>query len=161
MNEDDYCRTFADALLEEAAFRQWVLTRTKFFDRRDASLLIEEQSARPAKSWWRHWWTRLPDRSQSETDVFAVFQDQADEERFALHVECKMAAGKFMQNQAAQYQLRGEFMKSNKWVPYSDFDTILLAPIAFAQAFPFETETFGAFIPFEDVARWLPSFRQT
>lgn len=159
MNEDDYCQIFADALASDPAFRQWVLTRTKFFDRREATLLVEEQSVRPAKHWWRHWWTQLPDGSQSETDVFAVFHDQEDGARFALHLECKVAKGKFMPNQPAQYALRGEHMMSNKWAPYAQFDTILLAPAAFAQAYPTDTHAFGAFISFEDVGRWLPAFR--
>ncbi len=64
-----------------------------------------------------------------------------------------------MPNQAAQYALRGEFMRNNKWVPYSEFDTILLAPEAFGRMHPVEASAFGTFISFEEVGRWLSTFR--
>lgn len=159
MTEDDYCRMFADALADEVGFRQWVLGQTKFANRSSATLVLDELSARPAKAWWRHWWTRLPDGSESETDVFAVFHDSADGLRFALHVECKIGTGRFQVNQPAQYAVRGEFMKTNKWVPYDDFDTLLLAPQSFGHKHPTEAAAFGSFVSFEQIADLLEGFR--
>ncbi len=149
MVEDDYCRAFADALIGDEPFRHWVITQTKFYERRRSTLLFNEQAARPAKDWWRHWWVKLPDGSQSETDIFLVFCDQADGTRFALHVECKLGGGKFTPNQAAQYAARGAFMKQNRWVPYNDFDTVLLPPKDFIERFAQDAEAFGSTLTFE------------
>jgi hypothetical protein len=59
--------------------------------------------------------------------------------------------------QAAAYSLRAKCWANNeRYLNYSDFETILLAPLAFRQQHPALSDLFDNFIPYEDVAKVLP-----
>jgi hypothetical protein len=81
--------------------------------------------------------------------------------RFALHIENKLAAGKFTNYQPDLYSARAKlWMRKEKYRDYEDWDTILLAPTSFFRNYETEARKFGAFISHEDVAEFIPLFRQ-
>ena len=83
--------------------------------------------------WSRFWWCLLPDGSQSETDLFFVFD--AEGYRFALHIENKPPSGSLSLEQARGYRLRATFKANTpRWLSHVDFETILLAPMVFIEA---------------------------
>jgi len=159
LTEDQLCNAFASKMASSPEFCRWVILQTKFFERAGSTLLVDEQAKRPAKHWWRHWWCQLPDGSQSETDIFMVFEDPRDGFRFALHIECKLLKGKFTPDQWLQYARRAEHMMGkSKYLSYRDYATILLAPMDFATAHPAEAGHFDSFLSFEIVDEWVPEF---
>src|SRR5271163_3840627 len=89
-----YAKPFADALVDDPAFRSWVLRRTKFAHLAEGSrLLSEEMKARRSSSstnWWRSHYTD----EDGETDILAVFEAAAGF-RFALHFEVKQPKDRF------------------------------------------------------------------
>lgn len=160
-------RAFADKLSSSIEFQTWVLERTEFKDRcHGAYLLAKEQAtAKPRKkpeNWWRHWWCRLDDGSESETDIFAVFQFIAPDIRVALHIEDKPPHGKFTPNQYLNYKKRAAFMSGKKeYMDYSEFRTILLAPQSFIEGNLEKVKNFDHTISYEDVAQYIPLFGQS
>lgn len=157
LSEDQLCGALADALVASQHVRRWFLIRSGFRDRADARLLWEEQALRPAVAWWRHWWCNLPDGSQSETDLFAVFAQ--DDARFAVHVECKKLGRAFQPRQAESYRTRADFMLGKpKYLSHSEARTVFLAPEAALRNHAVEARMFDARISFEDIAELLPEF---
>lgn len=89
--EFDLDLAFATRMRDSTDFCRWLLRgSSKFAGHADTARLLhrEQEASRDAKHWWRHWWCRLPDGSESETDILAVFA-RADRQRFALHIENK------------------------------------------------------------------------
>src|SRR5450759_447996 len=115
MREKDLDLAFAERLKSSEDFCRWVLGRTGFSDlATESRLLYPEQTAdRPRvepRFWYRHWWRKLPDGTESETDILAVFGRASVTERFALHIENKPPNSKFTQDQEKNYARRAEFM---------------------------------------------------
>jgi hypothetical protein len=157
LTEDQLCEAFAEAVKAEERLQTWLLARTHFAGRR-ARLLHEEQMLRPRKQWWRHWWTTLADGSQRETDIFMVFEDEHST-RFALHIENKPDWGKFLDGQAEAYAVRAaEMANQGRFLNYSDSETILLCPRAFAERNPDAASRFDTILAYEDVAEQIPAF---
>jgi hypothetical protein len=160
--EDMLCRIFAERVLSSADFCDWVLSHTKFGGCK-AKLLYEEQIAiRPkvkAENWWRHWWRKIPDlKRERETDIFLVFQACEGGDRFALHIENKQNA-KFRPGQAEDYEPRARWMmRTPHYLNYSDFETILIAPMALRER-DARALLFHSFISYEDISRFIPEFR--
>ena len=160
-------RAFAEKLSSSREFQIWVLEQTKFKDQsRGACLLDKDQAnAKPKKrpeNWWRHWWCRLDDGSESETDIFAVFDLIAPDMRVALHIEDKPPHGKFTPNQFLNYQRRAAFMSGkDAYMNYSEYTTILLAPQSFIALNLDKVGNFDCKITYEDVARYIPLFGQS
>jgi hypothetical protein len=158
---------FANKLKSSKDFCIWVLSQTKFSDRsRKAILLDNEQAqAKPRKkpeNWWRHWWCKLEDGTESETDIFVVFALSGSSRRFALHIEDKPPRGKFTPNQYLNYRRRAEFMAGkSEYMCYSDFTTILLAPEAFIREHCDKAHHFDCRISYESVAMAIPLFGQS
>ena len=163
-SELDLDRAFTDKLVSSTEFCSWVLGKTKFRNQsKEAVLLDKEQAAaKPRKkpeNWWRHWWCQLDDGSQSETDIFAVFGFKDSSARFALHIEDKPPRGKFTPNQDLNYGPRAKFMACKaEFMNYSEFTTILLAPMAFCDKHSEEIKSFDAIITYEWVAKRIPLF---
>ena len=158
--EVDLDHALAEGILVSDVLRQLILAGGRF--RRfsaDAILLSEEQAAaRRAKHWWKHWWTRLPDGSESETDIFLVFES-AEETRFAIHIENKPPAGVLTLKQAADYRRRAAFKANDmRWLNYSDFEAILLAPQSFLDANQDAASQFDRQLSYEAVAPLVPLF---
>ena len=162
MREADLDHAFAEALEHSVHFQSWLLGGGRFarYATR-ARLLHEEQAnARTAKLWWKHWWCRLPDRSEGETDIFAVFQSE-EGLRFALHIEDKPPHGSLEMRQAASYRRRAAFKANDPgWLNYSDFEVLLLAPAAFLTAHKECLAQFDRGVPYEEVAAFVPFFAE-
>jgi hypothetical protein len=167
LSEDQLCHAFADQIKDSPAFVTWLLGRTKKFAKFtavDVRVLWQEQKRKrtsPAAPWWRHWF-RWPGCNCDgcvggrETDIFVVFELVRSKERFALHIENKKSKGKFTPGQAAAYSLRAKcWANSERYLNYSDYETILVAPSAFFGEPGAELFTR---IPYEDVAKVLPCY---
>jgi hypothetical protein len=151
---------FAEAFASGDEFQRWLLSGGRFARFASCALLLsnEQAQARPkARHWWKHWWCRLPDGSESETDIFLVFK--AGGGRFALHIENKPVHGVLGLRQAADYRRRAA-LKANEagWLSYSDFETILLAPANFLTCNAVCLQQFDRGIRYEEVARFVPLF---
>ncbi|MCB1471004.1 MAG: hypothetical protein KDK08_28450 [Rhizobiaceae bacterium] len=159
MNEDVLCGLFAERVRSSPEFATWMLGHTKFADRASVvRLLAEEQSRRPGKAWWRHWWCGVPKTGrQSETDIFLVFE-MATGERFALHIENKIDAP-FMPFQPEDYGPRAAHMANNRWVPYADFATMLIAPRAYLANQAEKCGLFDTTISHEEIAAFIPEYK--
>jgi hypothetical protein len=95
---------------------------------------------------------------EGETDVLVVFATPAGM-RFALHIENKMAGGKFTPGQPDLYPTRArQWMGNPKYRSYTDFETVLVAPQAFLQRNEMAWKIFNRYIPHEDIARFVPLF---
>jgi hypothetical protein len=157
-----YAEPFANALVNDPAFRAWVIRKTKFVDFGDACLLHDEmRHLRSGKSatWWRSHFTekcRCPGCSSQETDILAIFEAPAGI-RFALHFEVKQPTDKFStkRDQAANYALRAKCRAKsapNAVVPHSDAATVLLCSASKLTEYKPHLKKFGSVITFEDKA---------
>ena len=101
----------------------------------------------------------MPDGSESETDIFAVFD--TGKERFALHIENKPPDGTLLIGQAACYRPRAAFKAFEpNWLNYSDFETILVASREFLLAHGEACHQFDVAVSYEDVAAFVPLFQE-
>lgn len=152
---------FAEAFECNPEMQRWLLSEGRFARFADrAQLLVDEQTAirkPPTKNWWQYWWCRLPDGSESETDLFFVFE--ADGLRFALHIENKPPHGKLTLEQAAGYRRRAAFKANTpSWLDYVDFETILIAPLAFIVTNAEAADQFDRTISYERIAIFVSTF---
>lgn len=162
IREVDLDHAFAEYLEVTPAFQKWILSKTRFSRFADhARLLVTEQAnSRNAKHWWKHWWTRLSDGTESETDIFAVFE-VSPERRFALHIENKPPHGKLLMKQAADYRRRAiEMAGKDRFLRHDDFATLLLAPNSFLQRHTECAEQFDALVSYEEVSHEIPLFAE-
>ena len=164
ISELDLDRAFADKLSSSREFQLWLLNQTKFIDQTDIARLLDKEQAeanpnRNSENWWRHWWCRLEDGSESETDIFVVFELEGQDIRIALHIEDKPPHGKFTPNQYLNYKNRAEFMMGKeKFMGYSKYTTILLAPNSFIEENADKIHHFECTISYERVAELIPLF---
>lgn len=167
ISELELDRAFASKLTSSREFCAWVLGLTKFADRSHEAILLdkEQAQAKPRKkpeNWWRHWWCRLEDGTESETDIFAIFGFAASTKRIALHIEDKPPHGRFTPSQYLNYRRRAEFMAGKpKYLSYSDYTTILLAPEAFFEKNSSAVHHFDCRISYESVAEVIPLFGES
>lgn len=155
-----------DAALENAfkcdiEFTRWFLSKTKFADR--CATYLWSRSDNP---WGKVRYTAMNPETgmgeaslkECETDVLVVLE-AGNDERLALHIENKIATGKFTALQPELYHLRAEQWKGNpKYQSYTDFDTVLVAPRRFQERNEAQAGLFGCFIAHEEVAEYIPLF---
>lgn len=158
--EADLDEALAAALKNDAAFASWFLGRTPL------------AGVEAACTWCRsdHPWSRVTVDAQDgagvvtrecETDVLAVFESR-DGRRLALHIENKLAGGAFTELQPDLYRARKEQWQGRPLLgDYTDAATVLVAPKVFQQRNVEKAAIFDAFISHEDLAAWLPLFRQS
>jgi hypothetical protein len=155
-----YAEPFADALVDDPAFRSWVLRQTKFAVVAEGSrLLCEEMKARRSKSstnWWRSHYTE----KSGETDILAIFE-APDGARFALHFEVKQPADRFPKDkdQAANCVTRADlWVKSapKAVLPHTAASTVLLCSATKLKEYAPHLPKFGAVITFEQIACVFP-----
>lgn len=164
ISELDLDRAFADNLVTSPEFFKWVVEQTKFNGLSGELLLLnaEQAKAKPRKkpeNWWRHWWCKLDDGKDSETDIFLVLGFLNSEKRLAIHIEDKPPHGKFTPNQYLNYQKRAKFMANKtQFMNYSDYTTILLAPNSFLKRNSDKTHYFDCLLSYESVSRFIPLF---
>jgi hypothetical protein len=164
--EDLLNLAFANKLTESREFVCWLLNRTKFADCAERAILLHEEqdAARQARFWWRHWWCTVPGLGDSETDIFLAFAVPEKPERFCLHIENKIINSTFTPNQAERYAARARYMLNNSKsakLRCADFETVLLAPRLFREANRSRCDQFGSFIPHEDITIFVPEFGRT
>lgn len=166
LTEDALCEIFADAVRDNRDFMTWLLEQTKFAPHaQSARLLHEEQmSIRPRKRWWRHWWCHVKELEKDrETDIFMVFEANADQQpfRFSVHVENKRGIGKFENGQAFAYAVRAnQMLNLAAYLSHHEYTTILVAPKQFADKYPADRDLFDVFISYQNLALHLPSYAQ-
>jgi len=164
ISELELDRAFADKVENSVEFQKWILGKTKFSDESDRlRLLNREQAAlKPKKkpeNWWRHWWCRLDDGSESETDIFLVFERKEPKQRIALHIEDKPPHGKFTPNQYLNYRKRAEFMKGKTmYMGYVEYTTILVSPKSFVTQNQDEVTNFDSIITYEEISEYIQLF---
>lgn len=161
-----YAEPFARALVEQPAFRAWVLERTCFAPMATGALVLAEQMmdqrSRKAESWWRSHSTercRCPGCFGQETDLLAVFE--ARQLRFALHVEVKQPTDDFPtdRDQAESYALRAVCWARSapqRVLPHAAADTMLLFSEGRRESYAAHIPKFGSAMTFEEAARAFP-----
>jgi hypothetical protein len=131
-------------------FLTWFLGRTKFAGRRIRILLLRSDNP---------WYQSKRTRKQPETDILLVLEDLDTNDRFALHIENKLANGKFGEDQPELYHERAEDWRGvAKWGSYADYEVVLVAPQCFFERNREKAELFHRFIPHEDIALFVPEF---
>jgi len=148
---------------ESALFSNWFLSKTRFS--KISASYVWSRSDSP----WGRFTFRITNNDtnveaeitrDSETDVLVVFEDRKDN-RVALHIENKLANGKFTKYQPEFYQQRAEaWLENEKFGRYSDYETVLVAPLEFYRNnFP-ESQHFNKYVSYEEIAILLPEFAQ-
>src|SRR5438067_1060925 len=137
-SEKDLDRALEAAFKHSETFSDWFLRQTKF-----AELGAAYSWSRSNYPWGKvtlevtNPETGEPEviSREGETDVLVVFEAR-NQRRVAVHVENKLANGKFMRYQSELYAARAEAWKGNAlYGNYEDWETILLAPRSFHQRF--------------------------
>ena len=95
---------------------------------------------------------------QCETDVLAVFST-SDGRRMALHIENKLASGRFIPNQPEPYQERKNQWKGrNQFGNYTYATTVLIAPSRCRERLGERAAVFDSYISHEDISVHVPAF---
>ncbi len=143
-------------------FRRWFLSRTKFAMGEPQCVLSRSN----------HPWGPIPYTvtdpatgrqesltRESETDVLLVCCASSGQ-RFALHIENKLANGRFEPLQAELYSPRGKhWLRREEYGYYEDFETILVAPCVFYECNKQSVDQhFDRFVAHEDIAAFIPLF---
>lgn len=161
--EKDLDFAFAASFQNSAEFQHWLLLGGRFATHAGSARLLAQEMALTRgmpDHWWRHCWCKLPDGSESETDLLFVFE--ATSKRFAIHIENKPVHGKLTFEQAAGYRPRAAFMANDsRWLAYTDFETVLLAPSEFITKNQNAISQFDRSVTYEEVAKFAPLFAQT
>lgn len=159
--EKDLDKALDEGFKRPQEFGRWFLSKTRF-------------SKLNAKYIWSHsdnpWGRFTFDITNSETginetitrdnetDVLVVFGDESGN-KFAFHIENKLANGKFTEYQPEFYSKRAEAWKNNaKFGNYSDYETVLVSPLEFYTANFNAAQQFDKYISYEEIGILLPKF---
>ncbi len=165
-HEYKYAAPIAQALIEDAPFRQWVLSQSEYSDWSDAKLLHQEMAQHRGNAtaeWWRFYFTekcRCLGCSGKETDLLAIFES-ASKVRFALHFEIKQPTDDF---KADGIQSRGYPLRAQCWaisppkrvLPHNRASTGLIFSEARRADYAHHLGHFNSLITFEDIEREHP-----
>lgn len=164
LHELSFATPFADRLVSDAAFREWVLCRTKFSNLAVGSRVLDQEMLKrrspSAGSWWRSHYTAACNCSGcggQETDLLAIFEALSGA-RFALHVEVKHPGDGFKADgrQARAYGERARcwVMKPPRAVlPHQDAATMLLCSERRLADYGENVRLFDHLLTFEAVER--------
>ena len=153
-----------NAFVEQPEFARWFLSMTKFSEV-DAKYLW----SRADNPWGKvklevyNSETGVIEtvEKESETDLLVVFE-VSPALRIALHIENKLASGRFTHLQPELYAARANAWKGNpRYENYSEWETILVAPLSFCKRNSEDVEKFGHVIFHEDLAHYIPEFRSS
>ncbi len=96
---------------------------------------------------------------ESETDILVVFEAE-ESKRFALHIENKLAHGKFTPLQPEHYAERAKlWLGDPKYYNYADYETVLIAPRVFYERWTEDAKKFDRYISHEEISAHLSIFR--
>ena len=154
-------KAIEDAFRSSPAFANWFLAQTKF----------AHESASYCWSRSNHPWGKVPlpvrdpetgdiaiQHFESETDILVVFATGKGQ-RFALHIENKLANGAFTHQQPDLYGPRAQLWRNNpKYGSYTEYETVLIAPRMFYERWIEGAGKFDRYIAHEDIAAHLPIF---
>jgi hypothetical protein len=165
--EYQYAAPIAHSLVEDAKFRRWVLSKSKFSNSADARILYKEMRAHrqnPTAEWWRFYFTegcRCLGCSGKETDILAMFEDAVGSRRFAIHFEIKQPKDKFKADgiQARGYPLRAECWAGKpppKVLPHHEASTGIFFSEAKRAEYAAHLDNFQTQITFEEIEREFP-----
>jgi hypothetical protein len=165
--EYQYAAPIARSLVEDAKFRRWVLSKSKFSSSSDARILHKEMRAHrqnPTAEWWRFYFTegcRCLGCSGKETDILVMFEDAVGSRRFAIHFEIKQPKDKFKADgvQARGYPLRAECWVDKpppKVLPHHDASTGIFFSEAKRAEYAPHLDNFQTKITFEEIEREFP-----
>ncbi|WP_180130576.1 hypothetical protein [Rhodoferax sp. BLA1] len=148
-------------LRDDESFRFWFLSKTQKGSSYTRLVLL--RSNHP----WGKVRTILPNQNtgaleavvrEAETDVLAVLENPGGR-RLALHIENKLAGGKFTRYQPEMYAARAEaWRKNEQYENYDDWETVLIAPRSFLARNGDDARKFMSFIAHEDIAAHVPEF---
>jgi hypothetical protein len=154
-------RALESALIQDASFRQWFIDKTRF------------KGTIPTCHWSRsdNPWCRvtlyLPNphtgkaelvKRDGETDILFVFQAESGR-RLALHIENKLASGRFTLYQPEVYEARAKlWVRNTDYGNYDEWETVLVAPSSFLKRNSASAQKFGVSIAHEDIAVYLSIF---
>lgn len=116
--EYQYSAPLAEALIDDASFRRWLLAKSVFAEHTDAHLLNSEMAAHrrnDVAEWWRFHFTekcRCEGCRGKETDFLAIFETKTGL-RFGLHFEVKQPKDVFKKD---GIQSRGYPLRAQCWV---------------------------------------------
>jgi hypothetical protein len=164
MREEQLDRAFANFLLSSKSFRDRILHKTRFSGVAQEAVLLQQEQvrARPRtkpENWWKHWWCRLDDGSESETDIFGVLGLSRSGTRVALLIENKTVHGKFTPAQPESYARRAKFIANKpKYLNYSEYVCLLIAPNRFLSANEDALSHFDSVLPYESIGKFVPEF---
>jgi hypothetical protein len=154
----------AKALFDQPEFAKWLLDRTRF--RGESAECVFCRSDNP----WSIVQLERPNPAsgeievlakQCETDVLAVFQTK-DGRRLALHIENKLANGRFTPLQSELYRDRLQQWKNRpKLGEYSDATSVLIAPEKFYAKYQTEAQLFDVYVSHEELGERLPAFKHS
>lgn len=161
-----FAQPIAEGLVNDVAFRSWILGKTKkFADYSGANLLHREMLAIRSKkttSWWRSHYTetcRCSGCKGRETDLLAIFET-SEGLRFAIHAEVKQPSDRFNLGQAAAYPIRAKCWVNKPprgILAHTDAETVLLCSQSRLVDYGANLEHFDAIITFEKIATGFPS----
>ena len=151
----------AKRLQDDEKFRAWLLSKTL------KGALYSRLVVLRADNPWGRVRTILPNPAtgalevvvrEAETDVLAVFEG-ASGRRLALHIENKLAGGRFTPYQPEMYATRAEAWRMvEKYGNYDEWETILIAPLSFKARNEDDARKFMSFIAHEELAEYEPAF---
>lgn len=159
--EKELDKAIEKAFKENSTFTTWFLSKTKFAN--SGATYFWSRSDHP--------WSRVevsainPKNGQlervikeGETDILVVFQGPAGN-KFAIHLENKIASGKFTSGQPDLYAARAASWVGNpKYKSYEDYEIVLIAPLSFYERNITEAQKFDRFIAHEEIAAFVPIF---
>ncbi len=150
-----------NALATNTDFLKWFLEQTKF--KSECYKYLWSRSDHP---WGTINFERFDtltsrvvfEKRQSETDILVVLEDQGGG-KVALHIENKLSDGHFTEYQAEMYSQRAtQWMNKDKYKNYTDFQTILVAPLFFYKCNIGKAKLFDCCISHEDISEHLSEF---
>jgi len=160
LNENDLDKILENRFKNSELFSTWFLSKTKF-----SKLTPRYKWSRSDNPWGRFTVEIVNEDTgkkevitrDSETDILVVFE--SEKENIALHIENKLANGKFTQYQPELYSKRAKaWCNNNKYGNYSDFETILVAPVKFYKNNFLASQHFDKFVSYEEIGILIPEF---
>jgi len=155
-----------DALLNEklessSLFLTWFLSKTKFNNQRYYyywSRADHPWGTIPITYFYDGSGSKVTENRQSETDVLLVVESDSGR-RAALHIENKLANGHFTELQPEMYHQRAaHWLLNEKYKNYSDFQTVLIAPLQFYDRNRKHAKLFDVYISHEEISQYIPEF---
>lgn len=161
LTEEQLDVVLAEALFDGGKFSEWFFQQTRFAGERAKCVFCRSDNP----------WSRVKLQVSNpltgeleaitkdcETDVLAVYET-SDGRRLALHIENKVAGGKFTPHQPELYQERLEQWRNREKLGlYSDATSVLVAPKSFFEQHSNDAKKFECYVSHEELSSKLSAF---